>query len=381
MDSSLTKGKHAGLSADSLAFGTGGARHLLRDLHEVDPAHQVHLARVNLEDVEASVLVGVRELDLSVDTARSQQSIVKDVNSVGRHDNLDLVRCLETIELVEQLKHGSLHLRVTPLTAAHSGATDGVDLVHEDDGRRMLSCHDEEFSHHPGTFTDVLLHELRATDSDELTIGVVSDGSGQQGLAGTRRTIEQDTLGLCDTERVEDLGMLDRQLDDLLDFLYLLLETANHVISGVGNLLDLHESDERVDLGRQYLVDHEGLALAGDTRVGRQQLDINLAIDVDHVLAIAANLDEALLLAHHLGNLADLTGWRMQMVDFFLEVLQHSVHFVTLRSEAAQVVLLLDERQFELLDLRAVVGVQTARLFRLDQGLGTGEDRLSELRL
>ena len=59
-------------------------------------------------------------------------------------------------------------------------------LVHEDDGRRVLTCHDKEFTHHAATctskqlvcqslnpsgpfsaFTNVLLHKLAARDTDE----------------------------------------------------------------------------------------------------------------------------------------------------------------------------------------------------------------------
>lgn len=71
------------LDADSLALSSvevvGGARQLL----EVDIGADVHLARVDLHDTCARLLVGVGELDLPVETTGTQQRRVQDVHSVG----------------------------------------------------------------------------------------------------------------------------------------------------------------------------------------------------------------------------------------------------------------------------------------------------------
>ena len=112
----------------------------------------------------------------------------------------------------------------------------------------MLSGHDEELSHHPRAFTDVLLHELRSTYSDELTVSVMCDSSGKQGLTSTWRSVQQYTLWLGDTQRLEDLRVLDWELDNFLDFLDLLSETTDHIIRGVWHFLDLHQGNQRIHL-------------------------------------------------------------------------------------------------------------------------------------
>lgn len=110
-------------------FLTARPAHLVGDLLQVDPAHQVHLPRVDAQDVDAGRLGRVRELDLAVDAARSQQRRVEDVDAVRGHQDLDLVGGLEAVELVEELEHGALDLGVAAAAArASAGRADRVDL-------------------------------------------------------------------------------------------------------------------------------------------------------------------------------------------------------------------------------------------------------------
>ena len=182
------------------------------------------------------------ELNLSVDTAGTKKRIVKDIDSVSGHDNLDLGRLFETIQLVEKLEHCPLYFRITS-GALHTRPTDGVDLIHEDDRRGVLPCHDEKFSHHARTFTDIFLDELTTRDTDELAVGVMGNSPCEKCLSCSRWSVEQDTLGLCNTQRVEDLWMLDWQLNDFFHFLDLLVQSSDHVVGRIWHLLDLHQTD------------------------------------------------------------------------------------------------------------------------------------------
>lgn len=76
-----------------------GSGHAVRHLPQIDPPHQVHLARVDLQDVKPGGLVGVGELDLAIDPARPQQRRVQDVNPVGRHQHLQqyVARWVDTL--------------------------------------------------------------------------------------------------------------------------------------------------------------------------------------------------------------------------------------------------------------------------------------------
>jgi hypothetical protein len=70
-------------------------------------------------------------------------------------------------------------------------------------------------AHHARALADVLLHELGAGDADEGAVRVVSDRAGEQRLAGAGRAVQQHALWLCNAERVKELWVLDRELDDL----------------------------------------------------------------------------------------------------------------------------------------------------------------------
>ncbi len=119
----------------------------------------------------------------------------------------------------------------------------------------MLPRHDEQLAHHAAALANVLLHQLGTGHADELAVGVVGHGAGQERLPCARRAIEQYTLGLRNTERLEQLGVFESELDDLLDFLDLLVQATNHVVGAVGYLLDHHEGDERVDGGWEHLLE------------------------------------------------------------------------------------------------------------------------------
>ena len=144
---------------------------------------------------------------------------------------------------------------------------------------------------------------------------MVGDGTGQEGLPGTGRAVKEDTLGLGDAETVEQLGMFDGELDDLLDFHHLLLEAADHVVGGVGHGLDLHEADEGVDLGREDLVQRVGIVPHGDTSVGLEVVDVDPLVEINDVFALGIDLHQDLLLAHLLDDLADVRAGLLQVIQ------------------------------------------------------------------
>ena len=72
-------------------------RHLVSNLLEVNAAHEVHLATVNLQDVKPRPLIGIGKLNLPVNPARPKQCSIQYVYSVGSHQHLQVCTQYVTI--------------------------------------------------------------------------------------------------------------------------------------------------------------------------------------------------------------------------------------------------------------------------------------------
>mmetsp|Transcript_24537 Transcript_24537/g.69981 ORF Transcript_24537/g.69981 Transcript_24537/m.69981 type:complete len:218 (-) Transcript_24537:661-1314(-) len=180
MHPSLSQSKHTSFCTNCFTFSTTGISHFLSNDLEIDISKQVHLSRVDLHNSHTIIHVRVREFDLSVNTSGSKQGGIQNINTIGSHDNLDVLGGFKTIQLIQKFQHCSLNLGVSttsPFTTS-TRATDRVNFIHKNDGRSGLTGHDEEFTDHPATFTDVFLHQFRTRNTNKGTVGVVSHRSG-----------------------------------------------------------------------------------------------------------------------------------------------------------------------------------------------------------
>ena len=94
-------------------------------------------------------------------------------------------------------------------------AADGVELVDEDDRRRVLARGLEQAPDARGAEAGEHLDERGGRLREELGAGLVRDGLGEQRLAGAGRAVEQDALRDLRAEPLEALGVA-QELDDLL---------------------------------------------------------------------------------------------------------------------------------------------------------------------
>lgn len=113
---------------------------------KVQVAINHHAVRVNLENLQATDLVGEGDLNLSVQATGSEQRGVEGVGSVCSHDDLGLAQVVETVQLVEQLHQRSLDFSIRAGSLGESSSTDGVDFVHEDDAGLVLLGVSEHFA-------------------------------------------------------------------------------------------------------------------------------------------------------------------------------------------------------------------------------------------
>ena len=106
-----------------------------------------HPAGVDTKDSSLGFFIGKRELNLPVNSARSDEGGVEGLNPVGRHDHLHISAGIEAIQLIEQLQHGSLDLPLTSAVAVVSLGSHSVNLINEDNAGTVLLGHAEQFPH------------------------------------------------------------------------------------------------------------------------------------------------------------------------------------------------------------------------------------------
>ena len=199
--------------------GAGEAGRLAREDLEVDALRRAACpcactSRIFLRPLQ----VGRVDADLAVEAAGAQQRGVEDVGTVGRRDQDDVGLDVEAVHLDEQLVERLLALVVAAAHAGAAVAADGVDLVDEDDGRRVLLGLLEQVAHAARADADEHLDEVGAGDRVERHARLAGDGAGEQGLAGSGRAVEQHALGDARADGLE----LGRVLEEVLDLFELL---------------------------------------------------------------------------------------------------------------------------------------------------------------
>ena len=150
-----------------------------------------------------------RELDLPIYPSWPKEGGVEDVETISGHDDFDIFRRFKAVELIEEFQHRALNFGVASTAPLDPGRTDAVDLVHENDARGVLACHDEQLADHAAAFADVFLHQLGAGDADKLAGCVMRDGSCEQCFACTGWPVEEDAFRLCYAERLEEFGVFE----------------------------------------------------------------------------------------------------------------------------------------------------------------------------
>ena len=201
-----------------------------RDDAEVHVRFEGNAGAVDLEDSLPALDVGKGHHDPAIEPSGAQERRIQHVRPVRRGDQDDAVVGLEAVHFDEQLVQGLFPLIVSAAETRSPLAAHGVDLVDEDDARRVLLALFEQVAHPAGPDAHEHFDEVRAADGEEGNVGFPGDGAGQQGLARSGRPHEQHSLGNPPSEALELLRFLE-EIDDFLK-LFLWLVDAGHVLEG-----------------------------------------------------------------------------------------------------------------------------------------------------
>mmetsp|Transcript_42820 Transcript_42820/g.102057 ORF Transcript_42820/g.102057 Transcript_42820/m.102057 type:complete len:209 (-) Transcript_42820:1220-1846(-) len=134
-----------------------------RALGDVQKRHlfcQLLVLHMHIQDLLPALHIWQTHGDPAVETTRPQQGLVQDVRTIGGSNYNDAAVAFKAIHLSEDLVQGLLALVIA---ASHAGAAlsaDGVELVDEDDARRLLLGLLEDVANPRGTHAHEELNEL-----------------------------------------------------------------------------------------------------------------------------------------------------------------------------------------------------------------------------
>src|SRR5690606_31233130 len=160
----------------------------------------------------------------------TQQRRVKHVGTVGSGNHDDAVVHFETVHLHQQLVEGLFTLIMTTAKPGAAMATDGIDLVNENDAGRMLHGLLEHVAHAARNHTHKHHYEVGTGNGEERHLGLTRNGLGQQCLTGTRGTDHQHTARNTTAEALE-LARITQKLDEFSHF-FLGFVTTGHIGKG-----------------------------------------------------------------------------------------------------------------------------------------------------
>ena len=156
----LPGSQQRGLVDDIGEVGAGHADGALGQPVEIGIGGQRFAVRMHPQHGLAAGQVGAGHRDLAVEAARPQQGGIEDVGPVGGGDQDDALALTEAVHLDEQLVERLLALVMAAAEAGSALPAHRVDLVHEDDARRVLLGLLEQVPHPGGPDADEHLHEI-----------------------------------------------------------------------------------------------------------------------------------------------------------------------------------------------------------------------------
>ncbi len=150
---------------------------------------------MNFQDAFASANVWTRHDDTTVKASGTKQCRIKNVRPIGRSHQYDAIVGFKAVHFDQELIQGLLALVVAAAKSCAAMTTDCINLVNEDDTRRVLLSLLEEVAHAGCADADEHFNKVRAGDGEERHVGFARDCARQQSLACARRPHHEHAFG------------------------------------------------------------------------------------------------------------------------------------------------------------------------------------------
>src|SRR5208282_3268647 len=205
------QGNHADFLSERFEIGADKAVGMLGDLEQVDVRRERHGARVDAEDLQTCLCIRNADFDFAIEAAGTPQSGIKNLGNVGGADDDDLAARDKAVHQAEKLRHDALFDFPSHFRAFGSH---GIDLVDEQDRRRMAGSFLENLAQFGLALAIELPHDLRAVEVNEVDAAFGGHGAGQQSFTRAGRAVQQNAFGRENSQALENAGVLERQFDD-----------------------------------------------------------------------------------------------------------------------------------------------------------------------
>ena len=227
----------AGAANDVFQIRTGETVGLGGDPVQIDVVRKRHSGGVDLEDVFAAGLVRCADIDQFVETAGPQQCRIDQRRPVGGADQNHGLQLFHAVHFgQDRIDDAGRDLRFANTSSGAAGGNEAVNLVDKDHAGRHLPRTGEQARDLLLALTVPFRKQVGGLDRNEIGFGLARDSLGQQGLAGPRRAIEQETLGRADTQAVEGFRVLQRKLNPFLQLELRVVDAADIGPADIGHL-------------------------------------------------------------------------------------------------------------------------------------------------
>mmetsp|Transcript_12381 Transcript_12381/g.28676 ORF Transcript_12381/g.28676 Transcript_12381/m.28676 type:complete len:366 (-) Transcript_12381:216-1313(-) len=212
---------------------------------------------MNLENFRSGLFCGMGQLDLAIQSTRTQQGRIQYIGTIRCSNHLDHLIAGKTIQLTQEFQHGTLHFPIPALIAPKSFCSNGINLINEQDSTRRSTLLDlclGQFECVPdqlGAITNEHLYQLRSCQLEEYSIGLVGACPCQQRLPRPGRPMQQHSLGWFDANGIKHIFVSHWQNHRFDQFLDLLISTTNVTVFFCWSLIYFHGLDTRIKLGRK----------------------------------------------------------------------------------------------------------------------------------
>mmetsp|Transcript_2465 Transcript_2465/g.5107 ORF Transcript_2465/g.5107 Transcript_2465/m.5107 type:complete len:348 (+) Transcript_2465:713-1756(+) len=176
-----------------LKLGTRESRSTAGDGFKINIRFKGLATRVNTQDTSAALEVWQVNSHLTIKTSRSEERLIKDINSVSGCNCDDSWVSIKTIHLNQNLIDSLFTFIISTGISSTTLATNSIDLINENNTGSILPGLSKDITDARSTDTHKHFNKFRTTDTDERDTSFSGNSLGQKSFSSTRRSIEDDT--------------------------------------------------------------------------------------------------------------------------------------------------------------------------------------------